>query len=179
MHRTLMTALAMACALLLAACASAPGTVHQFMEQRGFGGSGVVALIHADGGARNITPDMPAVLEAMKHTTMVSGITVTPSCIIDLNRGSSTPRQNMWVYIAESGDGYVEYMGRKSFFTSPALRGFCASEWARSQPLGLGLPAPGRHFEYYTPVPGEYLDNDFLPLPKSPEQPPGKGAWPP
>lgn len=150
--RRVITALAMCGALLLAACAFSPSTVHQFMDQRGFGGPSMVVLIQMDGATRNISPDMPAVLEAMKHTTMVSRRAVTPACVINLNTGSSSQMQNMWVYIAESGDGYVEYMGTTSFFTGAALRGFCAAEFARGKTLEVGIPPPGKHVDY-VPVP--------------------------
>ena len=108
--------------------------VYQALEARGFNGKPVLfCQLRIGETVKGIREDPQNLLEILKRSKIVGKISPIPIYTIYLENGSSWPWEKITIFTDRSGDGYVEYLGRRMvFFRCSDLPNFCEEAFKRS-----------------------------------------------
>jgi hypothetical protein len=108
--------------------------VYQVLASRGFGGRGFLVCQLREGNVvKNINKDELNLLETLKRSKIVGKTSPVPLYTISFENGSSWPWEKITIYTDRSGDGYVDYRGRRvAFFNCADLPKFCEQAFNRN-----------------------------------------------
>jgi hypothetical protein len=110
--------------------------VYQVLDARGFNGKGILfCQLRIGETVKGIRQDPQNLLETLKRSKIVGKISPIPIYTIYLENGS-WPWEKITISTDRSGDGYVEYLGRRvAFFRCADLPKFCEEAFKRSNTI--------------------------------------------
>ena len=83
---------------------------------------------------KNINQDVPILWKRLRRAAIAIGSSEPPTYTVYLERGSSSAAQAIAISVATTGNGYVEYLGKKIlFFKSTEFYDFCVTAFNNSE----------------------------------------------
>jgi hypothetical protein len=112
-------------------------SVHDVLSGKGFNEKGSYFCSIKNGSTiKNTNQDVPILLDRLKKVAVTEGVPEPSDYTIWLASGSSFLSQVIFISVAKTGNGYVEYMNRKiAFFKSVDLYEFCVAAFNKSKIL--------------------------------------------
>ena len=114
---------------------TSPDDVYEVLSSKGFKDeTPLFCQIKTGGVTKNINQDVPILFKVIKKAVVTESSPEPSAYVIYLENGSSLESQRIVISISKTGNGYVEYIGKKLvFFKSLELYDFCVAAFNKSE----------------------------------------------